>query len=133
MLGFSLIAVLLKTRQMQMTDRAAIRSVIERQIQAFQKDDAEEAFTLASPGIQEKFGTPETFMEMVKTAYKPVYRPRSVVFEALKTWQGSPAQPVLLLGPNGVPIRAIYIMAKQPDGDWRINGCYLVLVQGEMI
>jgi hypothetical protein len=37
-----------------------------------------------------------------------------------------PAQPVLLLDSEGIPIRAIYLMEKQFDNSWRINGSYLV-------
>lgn len=107
------------------SDRAAIRSVIEGQLQAFQKDDAAQAFSFATPGIQRQFITPENFIYMVKTAYKPVYRPRSVIFEDFMTIKGIPAQPLFLLDPNGVPVMAIYLMEKQPDDTWRINGCYL--------
>jgi hypothetical protein len=108
------------------SDRATIRSVVEQQLQAFQKDDAAGAFAFASPGIQQQFGTAENFMYMVKNAYEAVYRPRSVLFENLATVEGLPAQPVLLLDSEGIPIRAIYLMEKQFDKSWRINGCYLV-------
>jgi hypothetical protein len=108
------------------TDRAAIRSVIERQLEAFQKDDATGAFAFASPGIQTQFGTPENFMRMVTTSYQAVYRPRSVLFEDITTISGALTQPVLLLDSSGVPVRALYLMEKQSDGTWRINGCYLV-------
>jgi hypothetical protein len=115
------------------TDRVTIRSVIERQLQAFQNDDARGAFAFASPGIQTQFGFPENFMHMVKTAYPAVYRPRSVLFEELKTIRGVLTQLVLLLDPEGVPMRALYLMEKQPDKSWRINGCYLVPVDRETI
>ena len=113
---------------MQITarDRATIRSVVEQQLQAFQKDDAALAFSFASPGIQQQFRTAENFMHMVKIAYQAVYRPRSVVFENLANAEGTPAQPMLLLDSEGVPLRAIYLMEKQFDNRWRINGCYLV-------
>jgi ketosteroid isomerase-like protein len=114
-------------------DRAAIRSVIERQLEAFQKDDAEAAFAFASPGIQTLFGNAENFMGMVKSSYQAVYRPRSVLFENITTIQASLTQPVLLLDPDGVPMRALYLMEKQPDGNWRVNGCYLVPVEGKVI
>jgi len=65
-------------------------------------------------------------MQMVKIAYQGVYRPRSVLFENLATVEGIPAQPVLLLDSEGIPIRAIYLMEKQFDNSWRINACYLV-------
>ncbi|MEG4580107.1 DUF4864 domain-containing protein [Microcoleus sp. MON1_C5] len=113
------------------SDRATIRSVVEQQLQAFQKDDAALAFSFASPGIQQQFRTAENFMHMVKIAYEAVYRPRSVLFENLGTVEGIPAQPVLLLDSEDIPLRAIYLMEKQLDKSWRINGCYLVSLPEE--
>lgn len=114
-------------------DRREIRSVIERQLEAFQRDDAVSAFAFASSVIQAKFGTPEQFMQMVKVGYPAVYRPRSVVFEDVVIVQSIPTQPVLLLSPNGTPVRAVYMMEKYPDGSWRIDGCYLVDVKSKLI
>ena len=62
------------------TDRRAIRDVIERQLQAFLRDDGTAAFSYASPHIQGIFQTPENFMAMVKNGYQPVYRPQAVTF-----------------------------------------------------
>ena len=115
------------------TDKAATRSVVSGQLEAFQKDNATGAFSFASPEIKVAFGTPNNFMRMVKTAYQPVYRPRSVMFEDITTIQGFPAQKVLLLDEDGRLVRALYLMQKQPDGTWRIAGCYLVPVEGETI
>lgn len=115
------------------TDRAVIRSVIERQLEAFQKDDASGAFAFASPGIQMQFGTPENFMSMVKAGYQAVYRPRSVMFENIAIVDGALTQLVLLLDPNGLLVRAFYMMEKHADGTWKINGCYLVPVEGKII
>jgi hypothetical protein len=110
-----------------------IRSIIEQQIQAFQSNNSAAAFALASPDIQAQFQTPENFMKMVKTAYLPVYRPRSVVFEEISIIQGNITQSVLLLSPDGTPVRAIYLLNQQPDNTWRINGCFLVPVAVKMI
>ena len=114
------------------TDRAAIRSVIAGQLEAFQRDDAIGAFAFASPGLQMQFGTPENFMHMVTTDYQAVYRPRSVLFEDITTISGALTQPVLLLDSNGVPVKALYLM-EQSDGTWKINGCYLVPIKGQII
>jgi Domain of unknown function (DUF4864) len=114
-------------------DFIAIRSVIERQLAAFQQDDARGAFALASPTIQEQFQTPESFLRMVSISYPAVYRPRSVFFEKITTIQGNITQSVLLLSPHGIPLRALYFMEKQPDDTWRINGCFLVSVEAEII
>ena len=57
-------------------DRAAIRSIIEGQEEAFRRDDGATAFGYASPAIREMFGTPDVFMDMVRQGYPMVYRPR---------------------------------------------------------
>ena len=114
-------------------DAITIRSLIEHQLTAFQKDDAQGAFAFASPGIQAQFGTPENFVQMVKISYPAVYRPRSVFFEKITTIEGNITQPVLLLAPDGVLLRALYLMEKQPDNAWRINGCFLMSIEGREI
>jgi hypothetical protein len=110
-------------------DAVAIRSVVEAQLQAFQQDDAEAAFEFASPGIQELFRTASNFMQMVRQSYQAIYRPRSVLFEALTLVQDLPTQPVLLLSPEGDPVRALYLMENRTTGMWRITGCYLLPVE----
>ncbi|RCJ42415.1 DUF4864 domain-containing protein [Nostoc minutum NIES-26] len=115
------------------SDFIAIRSVIESQLEAFQKDNAQDAFAFASPGIQEQFRTPENFMQMVRKHYPAVYRPRSVFFENITIIQSNITQPVLLLSPHGIPLRALYLMEKQPDETWRINGCFLISVEAKIV
>jgi hypothetical protein len=112
-------------------DRLAIRRVIESQLAAFQRDDGPGAFAYASPMIQGIFATPEKFMAMVKSAYQPVYRPREVAFRELAILEGAPAQEIYLVGPDGQAVIALYVMERQPDGNWRINGVYLLQVPGE--
>jgi hypothetical protein len=106
-------------------DQATIRGVIADQLAAFQRDDGPAAFAFASPFIQQKFGTPEIFMQMVRTGYQPVYRPREVQFRELVTEGGRLYQKVYIVGPDGQPVLALYEMQRQPDGSWRINGCIL--------
>ncbi|NJK40088.1 MAG: DUF4864 domain-containing protein [Oscillatoriales cyanobacterium RM2_1_1] len=107
-------------------DRQVIRLIVERQLLAFQQNDDQSAFSLASPNIRKKFVTAESFVYMVKRNYPAVYRPRGVIFEELDLSQEVPTQPVLLLSPNGALVRAIYVMEQQADYNWRINGCYLM-------
>jgi len=105
------------------TDAAAIRSVISDQLGAFLRDDQTAAFAGASPTIQEIFHDPETFMQMVRSAYQPVYRSSSVEFRELGMVEGRLVQRVYMVGPDGVAVLADYEMQRQPDGTWRINGC----------
>jgi hypothetical protein len=107
-------------------DAAAIQSVIERQLAAFQHDDAAAAFAFASPEIQRRFGTPAAFLEMVRSAYQPVYRPREREFSTLVAGEEGLVQKVLLVGPEGRVVLALYSMEREADGSWRISGCTLV-------
>ena len=75
--------------------------------------------------IRQKFGSAENFLDMVRTAYPPVYRPRDTEFRGLEmTWDG-PVQEVFFFGPDGEPAVGYYLMEQQPDGSWKINGCRL--------
>jgi hypothetical protein len=104
---------------------ATIRQIIQDQLAAFQADDGERAFGFASPDIQAMFHDPQTFLGMVRGGYQPVYRPREVEFRGLTFEDGHWTQRVLLVGPDGVPVVARYLMEQQPDGSWRIDGCIL--------
>jgi len=107
-------------------DRSAIQQVIARQMAAFKRDDGVEAFSYASPGIRAMFGSVERFMAMVKAGYMPVYRPREATFEEVALLRGQPVQKLLIVGPDGAPVVALYTMEMQPDGAWRIDGVVLV-------
>ena len=106
-------------------DARAVRTVIEAQLEAFRRDDAPRAFSYAAPGIRDSFGTPEKFMAMVREQYAVVYRPRSVSFEEPLLVGDDLVQPVRMTDGYGHAWMAIYPMARQPDGSWRINGCHL--------
>jgi hypothetical protein len=93
---------------------------------AFKIDDWAAAFAYATPSIQTKFQNPQVFSQMVTQAYQPVYRPRGVEFRELKPSEFGPTQEVYVIGPDGFSYLAYYTMEKQPDGTWRINGCYLM-------
>ena len=109
----------------------AVREVIEAQLDAFAKDDAARAFSLAAPGIREIFGSAEKFMDMVRSSYAVVYRPKSVLFEAPVLIDGQVVQPVRMTDAEGRGWIAIYPMQRQPDGSWRTNGCQLGRLTGQ--
>ena len=109
-------------------DRAAIRQVIESQLAAFKRDDGAAAYAFATPMIQQKFGSAEHFMTMVKTAYPAVYRPKAVEFRELgNTDDMGVVQKVFFIGPDGGGVLAFYQMERQPDGSWKINGCFVTV------
>src|SRR6516164_7473734 len=83
-----------QAQSLSSADRAAIRQVIQAQVDAFRRDDGGAAFSYASPMIQGMFGTPEVFMDMVRQGYQPVYRPRAFDFREIVDMHGQPAQVV---------------------------------------
>lgn len=110
-------------------DAAAIRAVISEQLEAFARDDGPRAFSLATAGIRAQFGTPETFMEMVKSEYPVVYRPKSVQFDPPEAIDGEVVQPVRMTDAGGRAWMAIYPMRRE-GGRWRTNGCLLQRLPG---
>ena len=106
-------------------DQEAIRSIIQSQVDAFQRDDGEAAFGLASPMIRQMFGNSEIFMDMVRQGYQPVYRPRVFDFAGITLLNGQITQKVRVIGPDGRAVTAFYPMTQLPDGTWAIDGCYL--------
>ncbi len=114
-------------------EKALFRQIISDQMSAFRADDAAAAFAFASPSLQAKFGKAETFLEMVRSGYAPVYRPRSVEFRDPFDRAGATEQPVFVIGPDSRAYLAHYIMERQPDGAWRISGCFLERIQDESV
>jgi hypothetical protein len=107
-------------------DVTEIRGVINRQIDAFRRDDAQGAFALVSPGVQQTFRTPEKFLDVVRMAYRAVYRPATVAFLDLMVLGDEVVQQVQVTDRAGLVWLAYYAMQRQRDGSWRTNGCHLV-------
>ena len=110
----------------------AMRAVVEGQLAAFAADDAKRAFSYAAPSIREMFGTPDRFMEMVRTGYPVVYRAASVIFLVPLRSQGQLFQGVQLTDADGSLWLATYRLERQPDGSWRISGCDVQPSSGKM-
>lgn len=103
----------------------AMQRVIDAQLEAFARDDEQGAFAMASPGIQERFGTAATFAQMVREQYAVVYRPASRAFLRPVVEEGTVIFPVQLSDRAGRVWVALYTM-RQVAGSWRIAGCQLV-------
>jgi hypothetical protein len=104
------------------------QQVIERQISAFLKDDPDTAYSYAAPGIKALFPDKNVFFAMVKKSYEPVYHPGNYAFGRSKSVDDGAMiyQEVLISGRDGKDWTAIYQMARQPDGQYKINGVQIV-------
>lgn len=106
-----------------------IQTVIQGQLSAFQDNDVETAFGFAAPSIQQKFGSPEVFGQMVQQGYPMVWRPRSYTMSDLLETDAGLVQLVVFEDGAGRLYEAGYLM-QEVDGDWRIAGVHLRALPG---
>jgi hypothetical protein len=107
------------------TDRAAVQSVIEDQMAAFMRNDEATAYGFAAPEIKRIFPDSATFMDMVRTQYSPVFRPRYVEFGRAVGSSDTIVQPVFVVGEDGQSVVALYTLERNDDSAWLITGCVL--------
>ena len=112
---------------------ARSRAIVERQFDAFERDDGEAAYALAAPTIKQSFGDPDHFMAMVRDHYAPVYRHRSVEFGAFKESGDQASLEATLVDNDNVVWTALYSLSRETNGDWLISGCVLVKSDGSAI
>jgi hypothetical protein len=106
-----------------LADLESIQTIIKSQIEAFRKDDGATAYSFASPSIQRAFPDAKVFLEMVKNGYPQIYRSLTVEFgRATRDTSGEVLQIVNLIGRDGSKAVAAYLMQRQPNGVWKING-----------
>jgi hypothetical protein len=107
-------------------ERGALKQLVQDQLDAFQRDDGVAAYGYAAPGIQAMFPSPDIFLGMVRQAYPPIYRPRSIAYGEIADSPIGIVQKVYVTGPDGKNWIALYRFEKQPDGSWKIAGCSLI-------
>lgn len=106
-------------------DAAAIHDVISKQLDAFNAGDGATAESFASPGIRDKFPSPDAFMSMVKNAYGALIKPRSTHFDDITQTPLGVVQKVTFVASDGQVWTAAYTM-QLVDGQWRISGCFML-------
>jgi hypothetical protein len=113
-------------------DKAIIRQLVEKQLQAFQQNDEATVFSLTSPTIQSKFRAHD-FLAMIKTKYNAIASPRSVMFRGFTLINDYPALVCMIMNHQGALAQGIFIVQHQQDYSWRIHGYELVSVDEKII
>ncbi|MEM9222548.1 MAG: DUF4864 domain-containing protein [Pseudomonadota bacterium] len=132
--SIALIFALLMVAVPAKADPTAVQSTITAQLDAFRAGDADAAYALAAPSIKRMFPTAERFISMVQSGYRPVYNARNPVFLRSQSIDETRfAQEVSLSDQDGQAWTALYTLALQDDGTWRITGCYLRKADGSNI
>ena len=106
-------------------EKADIQSTISDQLRAFASDNFIEAFTHASPGIKDIFGTVENFSNMVKKGYPMVWRYNNFEFLNLEDTPQGYSQIVRITDQNDKLFLLKYFM-KNVAGIWKISGVSII-------
>lgn len=102
----------------------ASRLVIEKQLEAIQRDAWAEAFVFASPNIQSMFKTPERFGDMVRGGYPMVWRPSRVDFLSARRNGEDLFHRLRVVDAAGESFQVLYLM-RRSDGAWRVEGVWV--------
>lgn len=108
-------------------DSRAVRSVVESQLAALARGDADGAYRHATDAIRAQFGNAANFIAMVQSAYPMLVRPAATGWLAARPADGGGVvQPVQVRDRESRLWLANYLLERQPDGGWRIAGCVVV-------
>jgi hypothetical protein len=114
-------------------DEKTVREVVQGQLDALARDDADKAFSYAAPNVRKAVGTASDFLAMVRDGYPVVYRPASVAFLKPEGQGDQVIQRVHMLDADGESWLAIYSLQRQTNKTWRITGCAVVKNKGRMV
>jgi len=104
----------------------AAQSVVQDQLDAFQRGDADSAFELASPELQADFDNAGSFLEIVRAKYAPFFHRRQLEFGALAISGDAAAQGLQIVDDQGEVWTVVYELARRPDGSWAVSNCFLL-------
>src|SRR5271168_513932 len=121
------------TASAEESNAARSQAIVERQFDAFARDDAEAAYALADPTIKQMFVDPDHFLAMVRDRYAPVYRHRSVEFGDFAESGDDASLAATLVDNDNVVWTALYSLRREANGDWLISGCVLEKAEGSAI
>ena len=107
-----------------------VHLTISSQIEAFKKNDVEEAYTFAAPNIQAQFPNPDTFGLMVRNGYPIIWKPKSFKFVKFKDLGNKCIQRVLFKSYGGSLETYDYILEKN-NNLWKIAGVLTIKSAGE--
>lgn len=103
--------------------RKVAQASIIKQLEAFKKDDYQQAVKYQSAGLRRNFASVQQFRQMMQVAYPQFACYKKVVFgKAMAAPDGSRVQvAVRLWGRDGVETQAVYMMVKE-GGIFRVEG-----------
>ena len=104
-------------------DADSVRLAVQAQLAALAANDAARAFSLATPDVQQSFGSPGQFLEMIRAQYPMVQRPATVSFTRPEPVGDRVMQRVHITDESGAPWLVTYLLRRDADKRWRISAC----------
>ncbi len=102
------------------------RTVIQRQLDAFQRGDAEGAYALTSPDLKAAYSNSVSFMDQVRSGNTPFFHRRITEFEDFVLNGDRAAQSVVVVDDDSdVGGTSSGQLSRLPDGSWLIDGVIL--------
>jgi|SRR5579863_1434713 hypothetical protein len=101
------------------------RAVVADQLNAFEREDASTAWGLAAPTMRAKFGSAANFIGVVKARYGPIYSHRSVEFGPAVQQGDEVGLAVTIVDNQNEVWSALFLLARQRDGAWKMADCLL--------
>ena len=120
MLRFIAVILIFVTTTLVADEQTDIQNTISNQLEAFASDDFTEAFTHASPGIKDIFGSVDNFSRMVKNGYPMVWRYNNFQFLKLEETPQGYSQIVRITDRKDQLFLLKYFM-KNISGIWKIS------------
>lgn len=106
-------------------DAQEIQNVIQLQLHAVMREDAEMAFSFASASSQDELGSPADFMDLIRHDFPMMYRYRQVQFDEYDIDVDHATQIVHFTDENSAIWIGVYRMLREKNGTWKIAGCQL--------
>ena len=125
MLRFIAVILIFISTTLAADEQTDIQNTISNQLEAFASDDFTEAFTHASPGIKDIFGSVDNFSRMVKNGYPMVWRYNNFQFLKLEETPQGYSQIVRITDKKDELFLLKYFM-KNISGIWKISGVIII-------
>jgi len=111
-------------------DIKSVQFVIDSQITAFKSGDHTSAYSFAAPNVKQAFPSVDTFIDMVRRGYTPLFRPSSYFFGRSMLSEGEFLQELIVTDASRQLWQIIYTLSQQKDQSWKVTNVLMYPYKG---
>lgn len=101
--------------------RDPVHNVIQKQMAAFERHDAEAAYSFITAHVKEKYPDPVNFLAHIRYDFSPLYDHKDFKFLPRSHDGDAAVQKIELRNRHGEEAEAVFRVIQQPDGVWLID------------